>query len=187
MRYASLVIPPQFDSKSAGPSAFGTTVASVCLPCGGESHDVYRCAQECRKRDARFDDRRPAGYRAGENKLAWYRPDLSGPNGIQLQSDAFEDEGEIPFKYQRRRRQYFAAVVVVGYRASCAVADVGRGRPRCTDAAAVWFIGLLYNIPPRQTSLPENLIPEGFPASEQCCIAGEELESQTRLDRHGSA
>lgn len=39
------------------------------------------------------------GYRAGDEKLAWSRPELSGPEMIRVQSAAFEEGMAMPMKY----------------------------------------------------------------------------------------
>jgi Raf kinase inhibitor-like YbhB/YbcL family protein len=39
------------------------------------------------------------GYRAGNQKLAWNKPELAGSNIISVQSEAFENGSAIPFKY----------------------------------------------------------------------------------------
>ena len=39
------------------------------------------------------------GYRAGDDKLAWFRPELSAPPTISIRSEAFEDGSPIPFRY----------------------------------------------------------------------------------------
>ncbi|HEX4795264.1 MAG TPA: YbhB/YbcL family Raf kinase inhibitor-like protein [Humisphaera sp.] len=111
------------------------------------------------------------GYRAGEHKLAWYRPDLSGPNGIELQSDAFEDEGEIPFKYSADGDNISPPLSWsdVPERAESLALVVEDPDAPTPQPFVHW---LLYNIPPRQTSLPEHLIPEGFPAADQCYMQG---------------
>lgn len=39
------------------------------------------------------------GFRAGEERLAWNRPELQARDVISVRSDAFEDNGAIPKKY----------------------------------------------------------------------------------------
>lgn len=39
------------------------------------------------------------GYRAGEEKLAWSRPDLAAAQAVSVSSDAFEQGQPIPYRY----------------------------------------------------------------------------------------
>ncbi|HZL36955.1 MAG TPA: YbhB/YbcL family Raf kinase inhibitor-like protein [Tepidisphaeraceae bacterium] len=94
------------------------------------------------------------GYRAGEEKLSWFHPDLTGPQAINVKSTAFADGDSIPLKYSVDGENISPSLEWSGLPAGTrSVVLVVEDPDAPTPEPFVHW--LLYNIPPTVTSVPQ--------------------------------
>jgi Raf kinase inhibitor-like YbhB/YbcL family protein len=96
------------------------------------------------------------GYRAGNDKLAWSRPDLSAADTVSVRSDAFENGSNIPRKYSAEEQNIspplsWSNVPEGAMSLALIVEDPDAPTP---NPFVHW---LLYNIPADLRALPEDV------------------------------
>lgn len=111
------------------------------------------------------------GYRAGEEKLAWFRPDLLAPQLLALTSEAFEEGAPIPFRYSTDGEDTSPPLRWSGMPSGArsvvlAVEDPDAPTP---EPFVHW---LLYNIPPSVKMLPEGIQKEESAAAASGAVQG---------------
>ena len=96
------------------------------------------------------------GFRAGDDRLAWFRAELNGASRLSVRSPAFDDGSEIPSKYSADGENISPPLVWSDVpQATGSLALIVEDPDAPTPEPFVHW--LLYNIPPEVRQVQENV------------------------------